>query len=129
MVNIVPSHHSLAFMVVVTAVNAWKCCIKKRACSKSRLCLFLASTTHRIICRQGLVFRPHLAWKRYIYLIRRFFLLEPHDIIIPEDNSAHYVRFEIFTAGTMQTVVFWDIQTQFVLHRRHITSPLPSPAG
>jgi hypothetical protein len=24
----------------------------------------------------------------------------------------------------MKNVVFWDIKTQFVLHRKHITSPL-----
>jgi hypothetical protein len=36
------------------------------------------------------------------------------------------VRFEVFTAVTMKNVVFWDIRTQFVLHRRHITSPLHS---
>jgi hypothetical protein len=29
----------------------------------------------------------------------------------------------------MKNVVFWDIKTQFVLHRRHITSPLQSAAG
>jgi hypothetical protein len=29
----------------------------------------------------------------------------------------------------MKNVVFWDINTQFVLHRRHITSPLQSPDG
>jgi hypothetical protein len=29
----------------------------------------------------------------------------------------------------MKNVVFWDIKTQFLLHRRHITSPLQSPAG
>jgi hypothetical protein len=29
----------------------------------------------------------------------------------------------------MKNVVFWDIKTQFVLHRRHITSPLHSPAS
>jgi hypothetical protein len=29
----------------------------------------------------------------------------------------------------MKNVVFWDIKTQFVLHRRHITSLLESPAG
>jgi hypothetical protein len=33
------------------------------------------------------------------------------------------------TAVTMKNVVFWDIKTQFVLHRRHITSPLQSPAS
>jgi hypothetical protein len=39
------------------------------------------------------------------------------------------VRFEVFTAVTMKNVVFWDMKTQFVPHRRHITSPLKSPAG
>jgi hypothetical protein len=29
----------------------------------------------------------------------------------------------------LKNVVFWDIETQFVLHRRHITSPLQSPAS
>jgi hypothetical protein len=38
------------------------------------------------------------------------------------------VRAEDFTAVTMKNVVFWDIKTQFLLHRRHI-SPLQSPAG
>jgi hypothetical protein len=27
----------------------------------------------------------------------------------------------------MMNVVFWDIKTLFILHRRHITSPLQSP--
>jgi hypothetical protein len=40
-----------------------------------------------------------------------------------------YVGLEFFTAVTMKNAVFWDITTQFVLHRRHITSPLQSPAG
>jgi hypothetical protein len=29
----------------------------------------------------------------------------------------------------MKNVVFWDIKTQFVLHRRHIMSPLQSTAS
>jgi hypothetical protein len=29
----------------------------------------------------------------------------------------------------MKNVVFWDIKTQFVPHRIHITSPLQSSAG
>jgi hypothetical protein len=29
----------------------------------------------------------------------------------------------------MKNVVFWGIKPQFVLHRRHITSPLQSPAS
>jgi hypothetical protein len=40
-----------------------------------------------------------------------------------------YVRFEIFPAVTMKNAVFWDIKTQFVPHRRHITSRLQRPAG
>jgi hypothetical protein len=40
-----------------------------------------------------------------------------------------FVSFEVFTAVTMKNVVFWDIKTQFVLYRRHITSLLQSPAG
>jgi hypothetical protein len=28
----------------------------------------------------------------------------------------------------MKNAVFWDMKTQFVPHRRHITSPLQSPA-
>jgi hypothetical protein len=39
------------------------------------------------------------------------------------------VRFEVLTAVTMKNVVFWDIKTQFVLHRKHITSSLQSPAS
>jgi hypothetical protein len=32
-------------------------------------------------------------------------------------------------AVTMKNVVFRDINTQFVPHRRHITSPVQSPAS
>jgi hypothetical protein len=38
-------------------------------------------------------------------------------------------RFEFFTAVTMKNAVFWDIKTQFITHRNHITSLLHSPAG
>jgi hypothetical protein len=40
-----------------------------------------------------------------------------------------FVRFEVFTAVTMKNVVLWNIKTQLVLHRRHITSPLQCPAS
>jgi hypothetical protein len=33
------------------------------------------------------------------------------------------------TEITLKNVAFWDIKTLFVLHRRHITSPLQSPAS
>jgi hypothetical protein len=39
-----------------------------------------------------------------------------------------YVRFEGFMAVTMKNAIFWDKKLQFVLHRRHITSPLQVPA-
>jgi hypothetical protein len=44
-------------------------------------------------------------------------------------SSCTNVRFEGFTAVTVKNVVLWDMKTQFVPHRRHITSPLQSPAG
>jgi hypothetical protein len=44
-------------------------------------------------------------------------------------TNSVFVRFEVFTAVTMKNAVFWDIKSQFVLHRRHITSPLQSPAS
>jgi hypothetical protein len=40
-----------------------------------------------------------------------------------------YVRFEVVTVVTTKNAVFWDIKTQFILHRRHIASPLQSSAG
>jgi hypothetical protein len=45
------------------------------------------------------------------------------------NGEQYYVRFEVLTAVTAKNVVFWDIETHFVLHRRHITSPLQSPAS
>jgi hypothetical protein len=53
-------------------------------------------------------------------------------VAVPEGNGGlmiQFVRFEVFTAVTMKNVVFGDINSQFVLHRKHITSPLHSPAG
>jgi hypothetical protein len=46
-----------------------------------------------------------------------------------KESKWEYVIFEVFTAVIMKNAVFWDIKTQFVLHRRQITSPLQSPAG
>jgi hypothetical protein len=31
------------------------------------------------------------------------------------------VRFEVFTAVAMKNGIFWDMKTQFVPHRRHVT--------
>jgi hypothetical protein len=35
-----------------------------------------------------------------------------------------FVRFETFTSVAKKNAVFWDIKTQIVLHRKHITFPL-----
>jgi hypothetical protein len=43
--------------------------------------------------------------------------------------NKQYVGFEVFIAVTMKKSVFWAITTQFLPHRRNITSPLQSPPG
>jgi hypothetical protein len=35
-------------------------------------------------------------------------------------QSVNAVRFDVLAAVTMKNVVFWDIKTQFVPHRRHL---------
>jgi hypothetical protein len=37
--------------------------------------------------------------------------------------------YEVFTTVTMKNAVFWNIKPDFEPHRKHITSPLQSPAG
>jgi hypothetical protein len=54
--------------------------------------------------------------------------LSPWIIFLPS-NIHGDVKYEVFTEVTMKNAVFLDIKTQFVLHRRHITSILQSPAG
>jgi hypothetical protein len=49
--------------------------------------------------------------------------------IVRLQTKAMEVRFEVLTAVTMKNVVFWSIRTQFMTQRRHITSPLQSPAS
>jgi hypothetical protein len=52
----------------------------------------------------------------------------PETRLLLNENRT-YVRFEGSTAVTMKNAVLWDIKTLFVLHRKHITSPLQSSAG
>jgi hypothetical protein len=44
-------------------------------------------------------------------------------------NLILVVRFDVFMVVTMKNAVFWNMETQFVPHRKHITPPLQSPAG
>jgi hypothetical protein len=60
------------------------------------------------------------------------FLISFYPITVTAVKNTDYdshLGFEIFTAETIKNVVFWDVKSQFVPHRRHITSPLQSPAG
>jgi hypothetical protein len=57
----------------------------------------------------------------------KYGVVEDHCHVQNEQHTDD-VRFEVFTAVTMKNVVFRDIKTQFVLHRRHVTSPLQSAA-
>jgi hypothetical protein len=43
--------------------------------------------------------------------------------------TCYNVTFEVSTAATMKNVIFWDNKTQFLPHKRHITSLLQSPAS
>jgi hypothetical protein len=43
--------------------------------------------------------------------------------------SEEFVAFEVFTEMTVKNALFWDIRTQFIPHRRNITSLLQSPAS
>jgi hypothetical protein len=56
--------------------------------------------------------------------------------VYPADGSARLLKhfcnlvgFEVLTAVTMKDAVFWDMKPQFAPHRKHIKSPLQSPAG
>jgi hypothetical protein len=49
-------------------------------------------------------------------------------ITIKITTVINHSRFEISTAVTMKNVIFWVINTQFVLHRKLITSPLQGQA-
>jgi hypothetical protein len=35
-----------------------------------------------------------------------------------------FITFEVFMAVAMKNAVFWNIETPFIPHRKHITSPL-----
>jgi hypothetical protein len=41
-----------------------------------------------------------------------------------QGKNEHNDIFEVFPAVTVKNVFFWNIKFQFVLYRKHITSPL-----
>jgi hypothetical protein len=47
----------------------------------------------------------------------------------PTLNELSLVRFVVFTAVAMKNAVFWDMETQLVPHRKHITVPIQIPVG
>jgi hypothetical protein len=42
--------------------------------------------------------------------------------------EVHNIKFEVFMT-IIKKAVLWDIKTEFVNHRKHITYPLQSPAS
>jgi hypothetical protein len=42
------------------------------------------------------------------------------------EEKRKIVRFEAFTAATVKNAVFLDVKTQYVPHRKRITSPFES---
>jgi hypothetical protein len=84
----------------------------------------------------------HHKSKSYVYF---YDMQRIYRMTMTELSSAltdlHDARFEVSRALSMKKTMkrekwavvrmffFWDIKTQFVLHRRHLISPLQSPAG
>jgi hypothetical protein len=69
------------------------------------------------------MFCPSLKWNSNSPLLHG--LSYPDSILLKTlTTNIKNVRFEALTAVTIKNSVFWEIKTQFVLHRRHITSPL-----
>jgi hypothetical protein len=69
-------------------------------------------------------------WLHNRNIFTQMFLVKCLTIYMPlTEIKKDGIRFEVFMAVTMKNVVFWDIRTQFVLHRRHIMSPLQSSAS
>jgi hypothetical protein len=54
---------------------------------------------------------------------QRFMINWSHLSYKPASQTVLTARFEVLTAVTVKNVAFWDMKTQFVPHRRHITSP------
>jgi hypothetical protein len=44
-------------------------------------------------------------------------------------NYDSYTGVLFYKLQRVKNVVFWDIETQFIRHRNHITSPIASRAG
>jgi hypothetical protein len=116
----------------------------------------LTWTSDRFVLKYPLWCRPeyHNSWKHSLTCVERSSLITAvsqfcfygnvcsytflrmcvyiHHKVTTKDRTnsqGNNVRFEVFTAVTMNNVVFGDTKTQFVLHRRHITSPIQSPAS
>jgi hypothetical protein len=88
--------------------------------------LLLALSKHKV--REKYAVSLHIVKRSRVYIYIYIYIYNLRSRLIRKQNS-YYVRFEVFTAVTMKNVVFWDIRTKFVLHRRHITSPLQSTAS
>jgi hypothetical protein len=62
------------------------------------------------------------------YKIQAHTSQETHYVSTTEPSRLMLRKIWGFHGGDYEKVVFWDIKSKFVLHRRHIISPLQSPA-
>jgi hypothetical protein len=86
------------------------------------IALLKTEMNHRVPYNAENIFRED-----FLVYVRRLRGLVSVKINFPSNNYS--VKFEVFTAVAMKSGVFWDIKTEFVLHRRHVTSRLQSPAS
>jgi hypothetical protein len=103
-----------------------------------------------INCETKLIHRPHTVYGVLVVFHCGFHVSDCQFAILPQSERytvyvlqearsfyqsglrnrvCFRVRFGGFASVTMKNVVFWDIRILFIPHRRHITSPLQSPAS
>jgi hypothetical protein len=99
---------SCYFCTGLMLLSNFRCCCLAFNCSCSALCLHQAGATSGGL---GSVVQRCIRGPQSIRL------------------SAQCENIVLLPSVTMKNDVFWDIKTQFVLHRRHIMSLLQSPAS
>jgi acyl-[acyl carrier protein]--UDP-N-acetylglucosamine O-acyltransferase len=86
----------------------------------------LTRATRRNIPEDAILHLLHVY--KFVFQIRNNFW-ETKALCSCPQTVTKYVRFEVFTAETTKNPLCWDIKTQFLPERRHITSSLDSPAA
>jgi hypothetical protein len=86
------------------------------------------ASSHPLLC---LYSKTRLNCLRFHFIGVRYFELrtDPTSFGGTQVQTFLSARFEVFTAAAMKNVIHWDIKTQFIPNRRHITSPLQIPTS